>query len=75
MRYLGREMECLSIMLKEGDAWLAELADVLGEPVARSSRNDGELTHRPKKGSADPDASFVISEPNNTPVSGEAFMF
>eukprot|EP00904_Undaria_pinnatifida_P009167 jgi/Undpi1/5380/HiC_scaffold_2.g00661.m1 len=27
--YRGREMQCLSTMLKEGDAWLAELAEVL----------------------------------------------
>ncbi|CAM9103685.1 unnamed protein product [Laminaria digitata] len=27
--YRGREMECLSLMLKEGDDWLAQLAEVL----------------------------------------------
>lgn len=29
MRYRGREMECLSIMLEEGDSWLEQLAEVL----------------------------------------------
>lgn len=31
LSYRGREMECLSIMLNEGDTWLKELAQVLGE--------------------------------------------
>lgn len=29
----GREMVCLSIMLKQGDAWLARLAEVMEETV------------------------------------------
>ncbi|CAM9344738.1 unnamed protein product, partial [Ectocarpus sp. 4 AP-2014] len=48
MRYQGREMECLSIMLREGDEWLEELARVMGgttiaaaAAAAASSRKNG----------------------------------
>ena len=40
LRYHGREMECLSIMLKEGDSWLEQLAEVL-EGSANGGDGDG----------------------------------
>lgn len=37
VRYRGREMECLSIMVKEGDDWLKLLAEVLEGTTTISS--------------------------------------
>lgn len=41
MRYHGREMECLSIMLKEGDSWLERLAEVLEGGTDSDGGGDG----------------------------------
>ncbi|CAM9170262.1 unnamed protein product, partial [Ectocarpus sp. 12 AP-2014] len=51
MRYQGREMECLSIMLREGDEWLEELARVMeGTTIAAAAAASAAAASSRKSG-------------------------